>query len=88
MKARLADFKKSIEAEFGITEWHPTESQIFNIATEITQGDLTRGEIYKSIKRNYSGVLYVIVQKGMDFQRMNNLLELASLAVEAVQNEQ
>lgn len=88
MNYKLKKFKDALEYEFNIAEWNPTDNEIYNIANEIKNRELSKGQIYQIIKINYSGEITEYIRKGMDFNRLNKLLEIALLAAEATEYDE
>jgi len=58
------------------------------IAQDVGDEELTRGKFYQIVTKNHKGTLYLELRKGMDFQTMNDLLEIALLALEILEDEQ
>lgn len=87
MKIKHLSLKHKIEKVLGIYNWSPNEVQIYKIAKDVGGEELSRGKLYQIVTKNYKGTLYLELKKGMDFQTMNDLLEIALLASEIREDE-
>lgn len=89
MMSNLVDFKYVLERECAISRWSPSEEQLLLIAFDITQkgSNINKGDVYTCIKSHYKDDLYITVKKGLGFQKMINLLEVALKASEAIKND-